>query len=181
MSEKETDVSNDNHRDHPINGLLHSPQPSGWDQETVLHAPDWRSRSGHTDGWHWATDTSTVCGLAVAVDDNDDTMTGHKAVEYLTAELSPPLHAVEPRDLAIIGGIGRLRDWGTWDLDRVADAASWVIGDEGERVIVAVGDGPSLTIVAPSGRVAVVMGLRHNEGEWYPTVDLPTTVAEASR
>ena len=165
----------------PIRGLLHGPHPAQWDSDTEIWGPDWRSSSGHTDGWWWATDSFSLCGIKEGPefdeDDADQTPTGAKAVEYLSADVDAPLYAAEPRDLSIIGGIARLRDWGIWDLDRVCDAASWVIGDDGRRVVLAVDRKlQSLRIIGPSGRVAVVMGVRESDG-WFPAIDLPVVDA----
>ena len=169
---------------HPIKGLLHGPSPSPWDPDTILHGPDWRSRSGHTDGWWWATDTVTCCGIEQGTEydqgDADQDPWAPKVLLYLKADLIAPLWAVEPRDLTVIGGLGRLRDWGVWDLDRVSDAAYWVMGGGGSRIVVAVDrDLHALRLVSPSGRIAVVMGVRVDEGAWFPTIDLPVEDAVA--
>lgn len=166
---------------HPIRGLAHSAQPSNWDPETVLHAPDWRSRTGHTDGWHWATDTATVCGVREDDEYDDDSPMARKVVEYLTADLVAPIYAVEPRDGFMLGGTGRLRDWGLWDLDRVADAIAWIVGDDGDRFLLAIDPGPALRMVAPSGRVALVMGMREPDPDsWYPSIDLPVHAVDSA-
>jgi hypothetical protein len=176
-----------NDLEHPMKGLLQNPYPSDWDPDTTLYGPDWRSRSGHTDGWWWATDNATLCGVKDGTkfdeDEADQSPIAAKVVEHLTADLTAPLWAVEPRDFAVIGGQGRLRDWGLFHLDRVADAALWVVGVDGRRVVVAVDPEPlCMRIVGPSGRVAVVMGMNETEG-WFPTVDLPVADAttEATR
>ena len=162
---------------HPFEGLKRGPVGADWDPDTILYGPDWRSRSGHTDGWCWATDGSTLCGFKDGgeyADEADESDVAAKVLGYLTDDLPAPLWAVEPADLGKIGGIGRLRDWGLFDLDRVHDAAVWVCGEDMRRVIVAVtpGENLMLRIVAPTGRVAVVMGMRHVDG-WFPTIDLP--------
>lgn len=171
---------------HPMKGLKHGPYPSQWDLDTEIYGVDWRSRSGHTDGWWWATDGATLCGVQDGEefdeDEADRSTMAEKVVRYLTEDLPAPLWAVEPRDLGIIGGVGHLRDWGLFDLDRVSDAAAWVYGDDMHRLVVAVTPYPNLKlhIVSPTGRVAQVMGMRLVD-EWYPTIDLPVTdaVAEA--
>lgn len=162
--------------EHPLTGLRHAPYPAQW-ADTLLYGPDWRSRSGHTAGWWWATDGSTLCGIEDGAeldeDDVDQSDMARKAVGYLTEDLIAPLYAVDPRDMAVIGGIGRLRDWGLFDLDRVHDAAGWVAGEDGRRLVLAVTPDPlALRLVSPTGRVAVVMGMRLID-EWYPAIDLP--------
>ena len=162
----------------PVDGLLHIPSASDWDLDTYVWAPR-MAYAGVTSGWDWATDTSTICAERTDEPDTDpQPSVAPSVMGFLFNE--PPdgavMFKVARPHLAALGGAGFLRDWGPFDLDRVQQAAFWVL-DEGAHLIAVpsyLDDKPAVRLIGPTGRVAIVVGIvQHDSRDWLPAIDIP--------
>lgn len=164
-------------------GLKQVPSAAPWDGETLLFGSGRTADFGITDGWYWATDRATALIEPSSEPDLDHRQqVGQKVIELVDRPLEAPVYLWRVVELGIVGGFATTQI-GSFDLDRVSDAAFWVacVGDgsedPAESVKVSV-DGSMLRMAHGSRRAAVMCAFPDGR-HFYPMFDLPLERAGA--